>query len=364
MAVKKYADTRRPLAGKRFFGVEAGFSRTRRFVVQHVAAAAFAAAPAVAQIESHRRDGVRNGHQTAPERTNTNMTEIQYDGVRFKRTTVAGVGVHYQEAGEPGRPALLLLHGFPSTARMWDRLIPSLAPFYHVVAPDYPGFGLSDAPTPNEFEYTFDNLALIMTGLLQNIGIDRYSLVMQDYGGPIGFRMALAQPSRLDVIAAQNLAAYEKALGPIWDTRKAFWADPVPNRAALQKNLLSLETARSRHVGSSPHVELYDPNFWHDEYAMLNRAGMSDIHTTLFYDYRNNVAAYPKWQAWLREARPRMQVIWGRYDTSFTLAGALGFARDNPGTETHILDASHFPMDEAPDQVRQLTLSFLQKHLS
>jgi pimeloyl-ACP methyl ester carboxylesterase len=246
---------------------------------------------------------------------------------------------------------------------MWDRLIPALAARYHVIAPDYPGFGLSDAPAPDEFAYTFDRLASIMSALLRQIGIDRYSLVMQDYGGPVGFRMALAESDRLQVIVTQNAAAYDAALGPLWAARKAFWADPEPNRAALKKNLLSLDAARIRHVGTSPNCELYDPNNWNDEFAMLTRPGMDEIQTTLFYDYRNNVASYAKWQEWLRADRPPMLVVWGRYDASFMVEGAYGFEKDNPNTETHIIDAGHFPLDEAPDEVRVLTMAFLEKHL-
>jgi pimeloyl-ACP methyl ester carboxylesterase len=291
------------------------------------------------------------------------MTVTSYDGIRFRREVVNGVGIHFQEAGDSARPALLLLHGFPSTSRMWDRLIPSLLPHFHVIAPDYPGFGLSDAPPPDAFGYTFDNLASCMMALLRQLGVDSYSLIVQDYGGPIGFRMAVAEPERLKVIVAQNNAAYEEALGPLWETRKAFWADPEPNRERLQKNLLSLDAARTRHVGSSPHPELYDPNNWHDEYAMLNRPGLGEIHTTLFYDYRNNVASYPKWQAWLRQAQPQFLLVWGRYDLSFREEGAHGFSRDNPKTEAHIIDAGHFPLDEAPDEVCALTTAFLRKWL-
>lgn len=292
------------------------------------------------------------------------MVEARYDGIQFRREVVHGVGIHFIEAGDRTAPALLLLHGFPSTSRMWERLIPALLPHFHVIAPDYPGFGLSDAPAPDAFVYSFDNLAGVMRALLRQIGVERYSLIMQDYGGPIGFRMALAEPERLGVIVAQNLAAYDEALGPLWEARKAFWADPKTNHDKLQKNLLSLDAARVRHIGSSPRLELYDPNSWNDEYVMLGRPGMGEIQTTLFYDYRNNVTAYPKWQAWLRTARPPLLVTWGRYDMSFMPEGAQGFARDNPNTETHILDASHFPMDEAPDEVRQLTLAFLRKRLA
>jgi pimeloyl-ACP methyl ester carboxylesterase len=246
---------------------------------------------------------------------------------------------------------------------MWDRLIPTLATRYHVIAPDYPGFGLSEAPPPAAFSYTFDHLAAVIGELVRQLGIRRYTIVMQDYGGPVGFRMAMADPGAVAAIIAQNAAAYDEALGPVWDARKAFWKDPVSNRETLQSNLLSLEAARTRHVGKTPNVELYDPNTWNDEYVMLSRPGMADIQTALFYDYRNNVASYPKWQAWLREVKPRMQVVWGRYDASFMVEGAHGFGRDNPNCETHILDASHFPMDEKPDEVRALHMEFLSRHL-
>jgi pimeloyl-ACP methyl ester carboxylesterase len=291
------------------------------------------------------------------------MADITYDGIRFRRAIIEGVGIHYQEAGDPKRPTLLLLHGFPSTSRMWDRLIPALAARYHVIAPDYPGFGLSDAPSPDRFDYTFGRLAYVMLGLLRRIGVDRYSLMLQDYGGPVGFRMALAESDRLDVMVVQNAAAYGEALGPLWDARKAFWADPIPNSAALQKNLLSLDAARTRHVGTSPNIELYDPNDWNDEFSMLTRPGMDEIQTALFYDYRNNVASYPKWQEWLRTAKPHMLVVWGRYDPSFMLEGAHGFGKDNPNAETHVIDAGHFPLDEAPDEVRRLTMDFLGRTL-
>jgi pimeloyl-ACP methyl ester carboxylesterase len=367
--VDKHPTGELQLVNARYAKDSPGLQQTRRFVLERGTTAALVAGIGGAgadpwpQNEASIRNAIPKGAHRGFKLGETDMNSITYDGIAFRRVVVNGVGIHYQEAGDPASPTLVFLHGFPSTSRMWDRLIPTLSPHFHVIAPDYPGFGLSDAPTPAKFDYTFDNLAGVMMGVLQQIGIQDYSLVMQDYGGPIGFRMAMAQPERLKVIAAQNMAAYDEALGPTWNTRKAFWADPTANRAALEKNLLSLETTRVRHVGSSPHVELYDPNCWYDEYAMLNRPGMIDIQTTLFYDYRNNVASYPKWQAWLRAARPKMQLIWGRYDLSFTPEGALGFARDNPNTETHVIDAGHFPMDEAPDQVRGLTQAFLRKHL-
>lgn len=302
--------------------------------------------------------------QSFSDREKTIMGEDRYDGIRFEYAVVDGVRVHYREAGDSTRPALVLLHGFPSTSRMWDRLIPSLAPHYRVIAPDYPGFGLSDVPTPAQYDYSFPSLARTTMALLRQIGISRYSLIMQDYGGPVGFYMATSTTEAVDVIVAQNMAAYDEALGPLWDARKAFWADPASHTRALQENFLSLEAARQRHVGASPNTQLYDPNSWLDEYAMLSRPGMSEVQTALFYDYRNNVKAYPQWQAWLRRVQPPMLVVWGRYDLSFMQQGALGFAKDNPKAETHLIDAGHFPLDEAPDEVRALTLNFLHRHLS
>jgi pimeloyl-ACP methyl ester carboxylesterase len=294
---------------------------------------------------------------------NVSTERAEYSRIRYRREIIDGVGIHYEEAGDPTKPALVLLHGFPSTSRMWDRLIPTLATEYHVIAPDYPGFGLSDAPPPNAFDYTFDRLADVMSALLERVGVRRYGLIVQDYGGPIGFRIALAHPDRLSLIVLQNAAAYEVALGPTWDTRRAYWAEPQANLAALQTNLLSLEAARRRHVGSSPNIERYDPNTWNDEGAMLSRPGQNEIQSTLFYDYRNNVSAYPRWQQWLRSAEPPLLVVWGRYDMSFQVAGADGFAKDDPNAETHVLDAGHFPLDERPDEVRALTMHFLRTRL-
>ena len=322
---------------------------TRRAVTRLVSGAALLTLPLKGIAMDDKAPAARNG--------------ARYDGIRFKRATIENVGIHYQEAGDPSRPHLLLLHGFPSTSRMWDRLIPSLAGHYHVIAPDYPGFGLSDAPSPDSFEYTFDHIAAVMGQLVRQLGMRSYSIIMQDYGGPVGFRLAIADTPAVRVIVSQNAAAYDVALGPTWDARKAFWKDPDANREVLKKNLMSFDAARTRHVGRTPNIELYDPNTWHDEVAMLNSPGMADIHTTLFYDYRNNVASYPKWQSWLREFKPPMQVVWGRYDASFTVEGAAGFSRDNPRCETHVIDASHFPMDEKPDEVRALHLAFLNKHL-
>jgi pimeloyl-ACP methyl ester carboxylesterase len=227
---------------------------------------------------------------------------------------IEGISIFYREAGPKDGPTILLLHGLPSSSRMFEPLFDRLADRYHLVAPDYPGFGHSDWPTPKEFAYTFDRYAEIVTRFTEALSMPRYTLYMQDYGGPVGFRMALTHPERVQAPIVQDAVAHNEGLGANWKTRRAFWADRKANESALRTNLLSLPTTRTRHVGNDPDVERYDPDLWTDEFAFLNQPGQIDIQTELFYDYRTNVEAYPKWQAWMREHQPRLLVLWGKYD--------------------------------------------------
>jgi pimeloyl-ACP methyl ester carboxylesterase len=277
----------------------------------------------------------------------------------YQRADVDGVSVFYREAGPPDAPAILLLHGFPSSSRMWEPLLTRLADAFHLIAPDYPGFGHSDAPDPAGFAYTFDHLAEIIGRFTEQLGLGRYTLFMQDYGGPIGFRLATAHPARVRAMVVQNAVAHEDGLGPLWDTRRAFWADRAAHEAALRENFFSPAATRQRHVGSSPVPQQYDPDLWDDELAFLSRPGQHDIQTDLFYDYRTNVASYPAWQQWLREHRPPLLVAWGRYDPSFLAAEAEAYRRDVPDAEIHLLDAGHFALDEQPGQIAELTRAFL-----
>ena len=235
----------------------------------------------------------------------------------YRTIQVDGLSIFYREAGPKDAPTLLLLHGLPSSSRMFEPLFARLSDRYHLVAPDYPGFGHSDWPDPKKFAYTFDHYAEIMNHFTEALGLSRYTLYMQDYGGPVGFRMALAHPDRIEALIVQDAVAHNEGLGANWKTRRAFWADRAANESALRTNLLSLPTTRTRHVGNDPNVERYDPDLWTDEFAFLNQPGQADIQSDLFYDYRTNVDAYPKWQAWMREKQPRLLVIWGKYDLSF-----------------------------------------------
>ncbi len=203
----------------------------------------------------------------------------------YRTVAVEGVNIFYREAGPKDAPVLLLLHGFPSSSRMFDTLIPLLADRYHLVAPDYPGFGLSDAPPPEDFAYTFDHLAQVVNGFVEALGLERYSLLLQDYGGPIGFRLALEHPERVQALIIQNAVAHAEGLGPLWEARKAYWRDRATYEAEVISAFTSLEGARQRHVGTSPQPERYNPDTWIDEFAALSRPGQAKIQADLFYDY-------------------------------------------------------------------------------
>jgi pimeloyl-ACP methyl ester carboxylesterase len=280
----------------------------------------------------------------------------------YHRTEVNGVGIFYREAGPRDAPTIVLLHGFPSSSRMFDTLMPLLATRYHLIAPDYPGFGQSDAPPPSQYTYTFDHLAETTNALLEQLSISRYSLYIQDYGGPVGFRIMLAHPERLQALVVQNANAYKEGLGAKWVGIAQYWADPN-SHPDVPKIFTALASTKLRHIGGSPEPERYNPDTWTDEDAFLSRPGQQAIQEALLYDYRTNVAAYPKWQAWMRERKPATLIMWGRYDSSFITAGAEGYKRDLPDAEMHVLDAGHFALDEKVDEIAALMLMFLDKHL-
>ena len=278
---------------------------------------------------------------------------------RYRTTQVDGFSIFYREAGPADAPTLLLLHGFPSSSSMYEPLLSRLSGRFHLVAPDYPGFGHSDAPDPKHFAYTFDHIATIMDHFTEKLGLSRYSLYLQDYGGPVGFRMVLSHPERVDKMIIQNAVAHESGLGPLWKTRRAFWQDRAAHEAALRENFLSLQSTRSRHVGSDPNIDLYDPDLWTGEFALLSRPGQAQIQSDLFYDYRTNVEAYPKWQAWLQKAQPQLLVIWGKFDPSFEVSEAEAYRLDVPAAEIQVLNAGHFALDTAADEIAQMMVAFM-----
>ncbi|MBV8399303.1 MAG: alpha/beta hydrolase [Acetobacteraceae bacterium] len=283
--------------------------------------------------------------------------------VFYRTVQVGGLSIFYREAGRPDGPTLLLLHGFPSSSRMYEPLLARLSAHYHLVAPDYPGFGHSDAPSAKVFSYTFDHIAEVMQHFTEALHLDRYALYMQDYGGPVGFRLAIAHPERVQAFIIQNAVAHEDGLGPLWQKRREFWTDRAANEAGLRANFSSLAATRQRHVGSNPNPETLDPDRWTDEFAFLSRPGEEEIQLDLFYDYRTNVARYPAWGAWLRQHQPATLIIWGKYDPSFLAAEAAAYRRDLPKAEVHILDAGHFASYEKPDEIAWLIGDFLKRTL-
>jgi pimeloyl-ACP methyl ester carboxylesterase len=279
----------------------------------------------------------------------------------YRTIEIDGLSIFYREAGPKDGPTLLLLHGLPSSSRMFEPLFARVSDRYHLVAPDYPGFGHSDWPDPKRFAYTFDHYAEVMNHFTEALGLSRYTLYMQDYGGPVGFRMALAHPDRIAALIVQDAVGHNEGLGANWKPRRAFWADRAANESTLRTNLLSLQTTRTRHLGNDPNVDRYDPDLWTDEYAFLNKPGQADIQSDLFYDYRTNVDAYPKWQAWMREKQPRLLVIWGKckYDLSFDLGEPERYRKDVPNAQVHVLDAGHFALDTAADEIAALVRGFV-----
>jgi pimeloyl-ACP methyl ester carboxylesterase len=280
----------------------------------------------------------------------------------YHQAKVDGVGVFYREAGPEDAPTIVLLHGFPSSSREFDTLIPLLATRYHLIAPDFPGFGQSEAPPPSSYSYTFDHLAQTTNGLLEQLGIRHYTLFLHDYGGPVGFRIMLAHPERVQALVVQNANAYKQGLGAKWAKIAQFWDDPKAHPEVVDA-FLSYKATEERHTLGTSHPERYNPDTWTDEFAHLSRPGQHEIQAALLYDYRTNVAAYPAWQAWLRAHQPPTLVVWGRNDPSFIAAGGDAYKRDVPNAEIHQLDAGHFALDEQVDETAALMLAFLDKHL-
>ncbi len=285
------------------------------------------------------------------------------DPMTYNTVTVDGVKIFYREAGPKDAPVVLLLHGFPTSSRQFQGLMPLLADRYRVIAPDYPGFGNSDAPPENQFAYTFDHITQVMDDFIQALGLKHYSLYMCDYGGDFGLKLAIAHPERIQTLIVQNANISEEGESQLWVTRRAFWADRAAYEGKIQANLSSLDADRGRHVGTSPHPERYNPDAWNDEYAFLSRPGEEQKMVDLFYDYRHNQEAFPAWQDWLKQHQPPTLVLWGKYDTSFTVAGALTYEKLLPNAEVHLLDAGHFSLDEATPEIAELMRAFLAENV-
>jgi pimeloyl-ACP methyl ester carboxylesterase len=301
---------------------------------------------------------------TAPSSTTDTDIASEQARVFYGNAKVDGLNIFYREAGSPDAPALLLLHGYPSSSHMFRDLIPQLAAHYHVLAPDYPGFGYSDSPFPESFEYTFDHLADIVDHLLEQKGIARYSIYIQDYGSPVGFRLATRHPERIQAIITQNGNAYEEGLAPFWaEYLVPFWQNRNAATEAKVRELLSLDATKLQYLTGVRDPGHISPDAWSFDQALLDRPGNAAIQLALFYDYRNNLPLYPAWHQYLRDNLPPVLAVWGKNDPIFLEPGARAFERDNPRTEIHMLDTGHFALEEESAQIAALILDFLARNV-
>jgi pimeloyl-ACP methyl ester carboxylesterase len=281
----------------------------------------------------------------------------------YQRALVNGNAIFYREAGAKDAPALLLLHGFPTSSHMFRNLIPILADRYHVIAPDFPGFGFSDAPARKTFSYTFENLANTIDQFTQTIGLNRYAIYIFDYGAPIGLRLALAHPERVTAIISQNGNAYEEGLSQGWNPIQKYWKEPTEaNRSAL-RDFLTPESIKSQYTHGIRDERLVAPEAFTLDSALLARPGIDEIQLDLFLDYASNVALYPKFQEYFRTQRPPLLAVWGKNDPFFLPPGAEAFRRDNPNAEVHLLDTGHFALETHGSEISAAILAFLGKTL-
>ncbi|MDP7706744.1 MULTISPECIES: alpha/beta fold hydrolase [unclassified Mycobacterium] len=283
--------------------------------------------------------------------------------VHHRYRTVDGHRLFYREAGDPDQPTVVLLHGFPTSSYMFRNLIPELADRFHVVAPDHLGFGLSDAPAVDEFDYTFDALADLTEGLLHTLGIDRYAMYVQDYGAPIGWRLALRNPSAITAIISQNGNGYDAGfVESFWRTVWAYQEDPNPDNEAAVRQFLTLEATRWQYLTGVPDETLVDPESWHHDFALISRPGNDLVQLKLFRDYATNAPMYPRLHEYFRASGVPLLAVWGRGDEIFGPAGATAFTTDLPHAEVHLLDGGHFLLESAQAEVAELIQTFLSGH--
>jgi pimeloyl-ACP methyl ester carboxylesterase len=277
---------------------------------------------------------------------------------------IDGLKIFYREAGRPDAPAVLLLHGFPTSSHMFRNLIPALADRYRVIAPDYPGYGQSDMPDRATFTYTFDRFAELVDGLLGQLGIARYAMYVMDYGAPVGWRLALKKPASITGLIVQNGNAYEEGLKEFWNPIKAYWSDHSEAHRTALHVLVSPETTKFQYTDGVADVSRISPDNWVHDQALLDRPGNAEIQMDLFYDYRTNLQLYPAVQAYFREQQPPTLIVWGQNDKIFPADGARPYLRDLPRAEFHLLDTGHFALEDKLDVMAPLIHSFLDREVA
>jgi pimeloyl-ACP methyl ester carboxylesterase len=285
-------------------------------------------------------------------------TAVTYHTVR-----IDGLDIFYREAGPRSAPTILLLHGFPTSSQMFRNLMPALADRYHVVAPDFPGYGHSSMPSRETYRYTFANLTDVTDKFTQALGLDRYTLYVMDYGAPVGYRLALAHPERVQALIVQNGNAYVEGLREFWDPFKTYWADATrANRDALRP-ILAIESTRWQYLHGVRDSSRMNPDTWTLDQALLDRPGNDEVQLDLFYDYRTNVPLYPDFQAYFRKHQPPTLLVWGRDDGIFPWQGAVPYQRDLKTLDYHLLDTGHFALEERGEEIARYIRAFLPKHV-
>jgi pimeloyl-ACP methyl ester carboxylesterase len=282
--------------------------------------------------------------------------------MRFRNLDVGGVNVFYREAGEEGAPKLLLLHGFPASSHQYRNLIPALESQFHIIAPDYPGFGNSDLPDPAVYPYTFDKTAEVMEALLTKLNFTHFGLYVQDYGGPVGFRILARHPEWLEWLIIQNTNAYEIGFTGAWDgLRGAYWKSRDPDAEIALYPFLELDTIKAIYTHGHTNPELISPDNWNMDLHLLERPQARRVQLDFFYDYRTNVALYPQWQTFLRERQPKTIIFWGQDDIFFTREGGEAYLEDLPDAEMHRLESGHFAVEDSLSFISAKMIDFYDR---
>ena len=282
--------------------------------------------------------------------------------VLHRTVKIDNLDIFYREAGPKDAPPVLLLHGFPTSSHMFRDLIPALAEKYHVVAPDYPGFGNSSAPSVDKFDYTFDNLANVIEKFTEKVGLTEYSIYLMDYGAPVGFRLAVKHPERVRSLIVQNGNAYDEGLdNDFWKPIKAYWADRSKEKGDGLRSLLTVDATKWQYTSGVRNVETISPDTWGHVQPLLDRPGNQEIQLALFFSYGSNPPLYPQWQAYLRKHQPPTLIVWGKNDPIFPAAGAFPYKRDLKNLEFHLLDTGHFALEEDGAEIAARIRDFLGK---
>ncbi|MEP3209314.1 MAG: alpha/beta hydrolase [Maribacter sp.] len=291
------------------------------------------------------------------------VTSLSDEQPTFHRSTlVNGVEIFYREAGTRDKPTILLLHGYPTSSHMFRNLMTDLSVQYHVIAPDYPGYGRSEQPAINDFDYTFDNMAIIVEGFLDALHINKYSIYLMDYGAPIGFRIAAKYPERIESLIIQNGNAYEEGLRDFWVPLKKYWNDHTLENGQALEGFHSLDGLKWQYTHGVKDSTKISPDNWNIDLQHLTRKGNNDIQLAMFYDYRTNVPLYPQWQEYFRKYQPPTLIVWGKNDYIFPVEGAYPYKRDLKNLEFHLLDTGHFALEEKGGEIADYILNFLNKN--